>query len=272
LKKLFVAILLFISSFFCSQTVLFAFAPGRFILINGGTFMMGSPANEHGRFSIEFQREITVSSFYMGKYEVTQAEYQELMGRNPSHIKEANLPVEQVSWFEAIEYCNALSEKEGLEPAYTINGQNVIWNRNAKGYRLPTEAEWEYACRAGTTTPFYTGNNISAAQANFNGDLPYNNNAQSTNRQRPVPVGSFSPNSFGLYDMHGNVGEWCWDWYGEYTRGEQTDPSGAASGGFRTFRGGSWNQAADMLRSARRSGLIPSNRNFSLGFRVVRNA
>ena len=233
--------------------------------------MMGSPVDEPERYSNEFQRQVSVSSFYMGKYEVSQAEYQELMGTNPSFFKGPDLPVEQVTWFNVIEYCNKLSEREGLEPAYTITGQNVSWNRNANGYRLPTEAEWEFACRAGTTTPFSTGNNITTAQGNYDGSRPYNKNARGSYRQRTTVVGSFQPNSLGLYDMHGNVGEWCWDWYAEYTKGTQADPAGAVSGSHRVFRGGGWNHPADFLRSARRGGIMPSTRGYYLGFRLARN-
>ena len=266
LKKIFVVVLLLRAAFS------YALDPGGFVLVNGGTFTMGSPIGEPGRFGNELQWQVTVSSFYMGKYEVTQAEYQELMGTNPSYFKGPDLPVERVSWFDAVAYCNKLSEKEGLEPAYTIDSQNVSWNRSANGYRLPAEAEWEYACRAGTTTAFFTGNNITANEANYDGSRPYNNNAKGTYRQKTAPVGSFAPNSLGLYDMHGNVGEWCWDWNAEYTRGEQTDPTGAASGTYRVFRGGAWNHSADFLRSARRSGYTPSSRGDYLGFRLVRNA
>jgi formylglycine-generating enzyme required for sulfatase activity len=221
---------------------------------------------------MEFQRQVTVSSFYMGRHEVTQSEYEEVMGTNPSLLKGANLPVEQVRWFDAVEFCNKLSEKEGLNPVYTINGTTVTWNREANGYRLPTEAEWEYACRAGTQTIFYTGDTISSDQANFNGSAPYGNNTGSSYRRRTIQVGQFAPNTFGLYDMHGNVAEWCWDWQGEYARGDQTDPVGAASGGYRIFRGGGWNHGADFVRSAKRGAMVPAQRGHFLGFRVARNA
>jgi formylglycine-generating enzyme required for sulfatase activity len=269
LKKLLVAALLLLA---ISPYSLKALPAQGFVLINGGTFFMGSPMEEKGRFSNEFQRQVTVKSFYMGKHEVTQAEYQDLTGVNPSYRKGLNLPVEQVSWFQAVAYCNKLSEKEGLDAVYAINGQSVRWDLKANGYRLPTEAEWEYACRAGTKTPFFTGNNIAANQANFDGSRPYNNNTRSVYRENTVPVESFAPNSFGLYDMHGNVAEWCWDWNAEYAKGTQTDPVGAASGLYRVFRGGGWNHSADSLRSARRTGLTPSDHGFYLGFRLVRNA
>jgi formylglycine-generating enzyme required for sulfatase activity len=254
--------------------------PGEMVQINGGTFTMGSPANESGRSSDETQHQVTLSSFYIGKYEVTQKEYQEVMG-NPSRRKGDNLPVENVSWYDTIEYCNALSQKEGLTPAYTIDKSRkdpnnsivgeklkwvVTWNRNANGYRLPTEAEWEYACRAGTNTPFNTGGDITTTQANYNGKKAL---------KKTTVVGSFEPNAWGLYDMHGNVREWCWDWYGNdsYTNGDQTDPIGAVSGSRRVARGGGIDNIAKYTRSAFRGDTSTSRFSLSpdLGFRVVRN-
>jgi formylglycine-generating enzyme required for sulfatase activity len=194
------------------------------------------------------------------------------MRTNPSTFKGPNLPVENVSWFDAVEYCNKRSGKEGLTPAYTISGAGgrVTWNRNANGYRLPTEAEWEYACRAGTTGPFSTGDNITTDQANYDGNYPYNNNARGTYRDRTTPAGSFDPNPWGLYDMHGNVWEWCWDWYGGYPGGAQTNPAGAASGSARIIRGGGWNYDASYARSAFRNYDIPYHRFINTGFRLVR--
>jgi formylglycine-generating enzyme required for sulfatase activity len=260
--------------------------PDGFVRIQGGTFTMGSPANEPERLDREDpQHEVTISGFYMGKYEVTQKEYQEIMGTNPSEYKGDNLPVENVSWYDAVEYCNMRSQKEGLTPAYIINKNLrdpnnecrddtvkwiVKWRKNADGYRLPTEAEWEYACRAGTTTPFNTGNNITTSQANYNGS-PYNNNAEGEYRQKTTPVGSFAPNAWGLYDMHGNVCEWCWDWYGRYAGGLQTDPVGADRGDGRAVRGGGWNYSARYIRSAHREQSIPlMNMADFIGFRLVR--
>jgi len=246
---------------------------------------MGSPANEPERGKDEVQHQVTVSSFYMGKYEVTQKEYKEMMGTNPSNFKGDNLPVEQVSWYDAIEYCNKRSQREGLTPAYTIKKNQsdpnnkssldevkwtVTWNKNANGYRLPTEAEWEYACRAGTTTPFSTGNNITTSQANYDGNNPYNKNAKGEYRQKTIAVGSFTPNAWGLYDMHGNVQEWCWDWYGNYSSGSQTDPMGASSGSYRMLRGGGWNYYARSLRSTNRNYTIPDSGSHNYGFRLVR--
>ena len=252
--------------------------PDDFILINGGTFLMGSPPEEPGRDYFndgEHQVTVTVSSFYIGKYLLTQEEYEEIMEENNSRFIGENLPVEMVSWFDAVEYCNKRSLKENLTPAYTISGtgddREVTWNRQANGYRLPTEAEWEYACRAGTTTPFYTGYNITTDQANYRGDRPYIDNEPGIYRQATTSVGSFEPNEWGLYDMPGNVHEWCWDWYERnYSSGAQTDPTGAVSGSDRVVRGGYYGCDASSVRSAYRNNRSPSYRNYYFGFRVVR--
>jgi formylglycine-generating enzyme required for sulfatase activity len=264
--------------------------PGEMVRINGGTFTIGSPASEPERGSNETQHQVAISSFYIGKYQVTQKEYQAVMGTNPSNFRGDNLPAERVSWYDALVYCNKLSMKEGLSPAYRINGStdtaawgtvptdsNATWNAvvivaGSNGYRLPTEAQWEYACRAGTATPFSTGNNLTTSQANYDGTEPYNNNAKGEYRKKTTPVGSFTPNAYGLYDMHGNVFEWCWDWYGGYASGAQTDPVGASSGSNRVRRGGSWGNFAQDVRSAYRNSNNPSTRGSSMGFRIIRPA
>ena len=257
--------------------------PENFILVEGGTFSMGSPDSEAWRSDDETQHTVTVSDFYMSAFEVTQAEYQAVIGSNPSAFSGDDLPVETVSWLDAIAYCNARSELEGLEPAYTIEGQTVTWNRSANGYRLPTEAEWEYACRAGTQTPFNTETSISADESNYWGHYPYliedNYFNQSNLETRPgvyrettVAVGSFQPNAWGFYDMHGNVGEWVWDYYGDYPTQAQTDPVGPDSGVLRVNRGGGWNDFAKNLRSAYRATLPQDSAVFNVGFRLVRNA
>lgn len=257
--------------------------PENFILVEGGTFSMGSPDSEAWRSDDETQHTVTVSGFYMSAFEVTQAEYQDVTGSNPSAFSGEELPVETVSWLDAIAYCNARSELEALEPAYTIEGQTVTWNRSANGYRLPTEAEWEYACRAGTQTPFNTETSISAEESNYWGHYPYliedNYFNQSNLETRPgvyrettVAVGSFQPNAWGFYDMHGNVGEWVWDYYGDYPTEVQTDPAGPDSGVLRVNRGGGWNDFAKNLRSAYRATLPQDSAVFNVGFRLVRNA
>ena len=275
--------------------------PEGFVQIKGGTFTMGSPANEAGRFDWEDpQHQVTVSTFSMGKYEVTVGEFRQFvndtgykttaetegggyvyMGRewvekadaswkNPYFTQTDQQPVVLISWYDAVEYCNWQSQRKGLTPAYTKNGTNINWNRNADGCRLPTEAEWEYACRAGTTGPFNTGNNITASEANYNGHYPYNNNAKGTYREKTVEVGSFAANGWGLYDMHGNVWEWCWDRYGDYSSGSQRDPAGPYTGADRVLRGGSWGSSARNLRSAGRGNSTPSYRSSHVGFRLAR--
>jgi formylglycine-generating enzyme required for sulfatase activity/TolB-like protein len=262
--------------------------PAGFVLVEGGAFMMGSPANEPDRYGYEGpQRQVTVKSFYMGKYEVTQKEWRELMGNNPGHFRGDKLPVEQVSWFEAIEYCNKRSVKEGLNPAYRGAGNSIICDWNANGYRLPTEAEWEYAAKGGNKnflTYIYSGSNNVDAVGWYEGN----------SGAKTQPVGTKAPNELGIYDMSGNVWEWCWDWYGGYSGEAQTDPVGPldpvsfsgplingglwhyagggaqSSGSNRVFRGGSWFSSAKYLRSSNRNSGGPSNRNYSLGFRLVR--
>lgn len=297
---LFLALLLIFSLAACSQTnnennnetiptqndsmeVLDVDIPDHFVLIQRGTFQMGSPESEAWRGADETQHSVTVSDFYMSKYELTQKEYEEITGNNPSHFSGQDLPVESVSWLDAAAYCNARSEQEHLTPVYTIDGQNVSWDRSANGYRLPTEAEWEYACRAGTTTPFYMENSPSADDANDYGHYPYeieDNYFSQGNlavkpgeyRQTTVPVDSFEENPFGLYNMYGNVGEWVWDYYGEYPAEQQTDPVGPAAGTLRVYRGGGWNDFAKNMRSAYRATLEQSKGSFNLGIRLVRNA
>ncbi len=250
---------------------------------------MGSPAGEAGRDSDEGpQHQVTVSDFWMIKTEVTQKDYTALMGTNPSRFKGDSLPVEQVSWYDALVYCNKLSLQDGLEPCYSINGatdpgrwgavptgSDATWNKavcnfSANGWRLPTEAEWEYACRAGTTTATAYGNSLSSTQANFDGGYPYGGAAVGPYLQKTTPAGSYKPNAWGLYDMHGNVYDWCWDRYGAYTSGSQRDPVGASSGDGRVLRGGSWGGDGRSARLASRNGNNPLFRLYDIGVRVVR--
>ncbi|MCL2210864.1 MAG: formylglycine-generating enzyme family protein [Treponema sp.] len=241
-------------------------------LIAGGDFTMGSPVNERDRFNSEGpQRKVTLNAFYLCIYEVTQKEFHEITGFNNSTFKGDKLPVDMVSWFEAVEYCNALSKKERLKPAYEISKEEVIWDRSANGYRLPTEAEWEYASRAGTVTPFFTGNNITTSQANYDGNWPYGDNPRGEYRRKFIDVGSFSPNQWGIYDMQGNVWEWCWDWFGSYGEKDQENPAGVSGGSTRVQRGGSWGSTGKELRSAFRRSYYPNERVISAGFRVARN-
>jgi formylglycine-generating enzyme required for sulfatase activity len=244
----------FFSAASCSKPM-----PDNMVLIRGGSYIMGSPETDPDYVYWEGPRHgVTVHSFYMGKFEVSQREYFNVTGNNPSHEKNGKAPVDTVSWYNAVEYCNILSQREGLSPAYEISGETVRWNRKAKGYRLPTEAEWEYACRGGTVGPYYTGNTISPDQACFGAHVAF-------------PSGTFEPNPFGLYDMSGNVYEWCWDWYGDYPAGTQSNPEGPPEGTLRVIRGGSAGSDAQHLRSAERGRTEPSTRNVYLGFRLVRD-
>ncbi|MDP8288063.1 MAG: formylglycine-generating enzyme family protein [Candidatus Electryonea clarkiae] len=209
--------------------------------------MMGSPSDESGRDGDEGpQHQVTISSFQMMTTEVTQAQWEAVMGSNPAKFKGSNLPVEQVSWNDVQDFLKKLNQSDP-----------------GKGYRLPTEAEWEYACRAGTTTRYYSGKSESdlASVGWYNG-----NSGKKTH-----PVGQKKENAWGLYDMHGNVNEWCKEWYdGDYyDSSPTTDPQGASSGPYRVLRGGSWGSYARGCRSALRNGTIPDNRDYVNGFRVV---
>ncbi|MDR3077377.1 MAG: SUMF1/EgtB/PvdO family nonheme iron enzyme [Planctomycetota bacterium] len=226
----------------------------KFKKIPAGFFLMGSPASEEGRREDEVQHEVTISKpFYLGIYEVTQEQYQAVMGNNPSKSADAGgaKPVDTVSWENAREFCRKASDLTG------------------KRFRLPTEAEWEYACRAGTATPFSVGKTIGANQANYNGEKTYGSGEKGVYRRGPIAAGSFPSNAWGLYDMHGNVWEWCSDWYGAYATGKQTDPQGTSNGEDRILRGGCWGNDPRSCRSARRGRIEPAYRFYNIGFRVA---
>ena len=213
--------------------------------ITAGTFIMGSPVTESGRSDGELQHQVTISKpFYLAIHPVTQAQYEAVTGKNSIDFNEDHdspgKPVGFVSWKDAILFCRELSIKTG------------------KTVRLPTEAEWEYACRAGTTSPFSFGVSIGREQANFGG-----------NHGGTSQVGTFPANAWGLYDMHGNVREWCMDWYGEYPESNVTDPQGPRDGLFRVRRGGSWYDDAETCRSARRFTYNHFERPDGIGFRVA---
>jgi len=222
--------------------------------IPGGSFVMGSPDTEAGRSKYEGpQHTVNVTSFFMGKYEVTQEQWEAVMGNNPSYFKGAKLPVEKVSWNDAVQFCQKLSQKTG------------------KNYRLPSEAEWEYACRAGTTTPFYFGETITPDLVNYDGRDPYGAASQGLYRAKTTDVGSFPPNAFGLYDMHGNVLEWCSDRYHSNYNGAPTDGTSWETGtdDNRVQRGGSWNSLAVYCRGADRYYSYADGRSWVTGFRVA---
>ncbi len=247
----------------------------QYEFIKGSTFSMGSPESEPERSTDEIQHQVTVGDFYMSKNEISQKEYQELMGNNPSENVGDNLPVTNITWYDAVQYCNKLSIKEGFTPCYTISGTTVTWNKNADGYRLPTEAEWEYAARANTDTPFSFGDYVNDDDANCYNAYGYNNDASGKwingYLQHTVDVDSYNANGFGLYNMHGNVAEWVWDWYGEYSN-QITDPTGAEQGSYKIARGGGWNDMPKHIRSAYRSAFPADVPFYSIGIRPVRSA
>ena len=229
----------------------------EFANIPAGKFLMGSPATEKERSPNETQHEVTLTQgFRMGVHEVTQAQYEQVMGKNPSHFKGATLPVETVSYDDALAFCQKLSDL----PAEKAAGRK---------YRLPTEAEWEYCCRAGTSTPFHFGNELNGTQANCDGNNPYGTTKKGPYLEKTSPVGSYPANAWGLYDMHGNVWEWCQDWYGDYPKQSVTDPRGPEVGSFCVNRGGSWIYEAALCRSAYRYWNDPSLRGSWLGFRLA---
>jgi formylglycine-generating enzyme len=219
--------------------------------IPAGTFIMGSPETEPFRKADEIMHQVTLSAFKMSRYEITFEQYDL--------------------------FCEAtLREKpkdegwgRGKQPVINVSWDDATAFAEWMGCRLPTEAEWEYACRAGTTTPFNTGENLTTTQANYNGNFPYNDSPKGEFRARTVPVGSFAPNAWGLYDMHGNIWEWCTDRYGDYPETARTNPVGAEAGTFRVFRGGGWRNYAQLCRSAFRYKYFADYRHFNIGFRVV---
>ncbi|HYG74397.1 MAG TPA: SUMF1/EgtB/PvdO family nonheme iron enzyme [Planctomycetota bacterium] len=217
-----------------------------------GRFVMGSPHDEEGHNDDEIQHDVIISKpYYLGRVPVTQAQWERVMGSNPSYFRGPQLPVEMVSWFEAALFCEEL------------------FNRFGKPFRLPTESEWEFACRAGTRTAFHTGSTITTDNANFDGKFTYANGATGITRWKTTDVGTFRPNAWGLHDMHGNVWEWCSDWYGEYGTATATDPQGPSKGDIRILRGGSWFHGPADCRSAQRDALDPGRRHSPYGFRVA---
>lgn len=224
------------------------------VYIPPGMFTMGCSQDEEGHNEDEVQHDVILTQgFYLGRYPVYQEQYEQLMQENPSYFVGAKLPVETVSWYDAVEFCETLKR------------------RFHKNFRLPTEAEWEYSCRAGNTFAFSTGAEISAEQANFDGKFSYNGKVTGICRRQTTLIDAFPPNSFGLYDMHGNVWEWCDDWYGNYPLDMVTDPNGPPLGYIRVLRGGSWFHGPADARSAQRDALDPGRRHSPYGFRVAMN-
>jgi formylglycine-generating enzyme required for sulfatase activity len=277
-------------------------APTGFALIPQGAFTMGDSLDG---LSDAPTRTVTLDAFYMGKYEVTKAEWDEVrtwgLSNGYSDLaagsgKASNHPVQRITWYMMVKWCNARSQKEGLTPAYytndaqttiyktgSVNVTNAQVKWSASGYRLPTEAEWEKAARGGLSGKrFPWGDTISHSQANYFAASGYSYyDSSSGNNYHPTyatgsapytsPVGAFAANDYGLYDMAGNVWEWCWDWYGTYAAGSQTNPRGTTSGTGRVFRGGSWNGFAYYGRVAYRDYYDPAGTNYGIGFRVLRS-
>jgi formylglycine-generating enzyme required for sulfatase activity len=265
--------------------------PQNLVLVEGGTFK-NTQSNYYGK-------SVTISSFFIGKYEVTQKEWIEVMETNPSRFKDDNLPVEMVNWYDSVEYCNKRSTKEGLTPYYNIDKSkkdpnnkpdphfgdldNMKWtvtiNPGANGYRLPTEAEWEYAADGGQLSKNYTysGSDFENEVAWYwrnSGDKELTGFWQwpaiEQNHDRTKPVGGKEPNELGVYDMSGNVREWCWDWYGDLAT-NVTDPKGSQSGFDRVWKGGGWMGDARFTETAFRGHLAANGTGPDQGFRVCRN-
>jgi sulfatase modifying factor 1 len=236
-------------------------APPRMVLVKGGTFMMGEedPYQYMGPI-----HTVTVDSFCIGKFEVTQAEWQAIMGDNPSFYKGDNNPAEQVSWLEIIEYCNKRSEKEGLTLCYSKIGENIVCDFTAVGYRLPCEVEWEFACIGGekSNNYFFSGSNDVGEVAWYEGN----------SGGKPHAVGGKKPNELGIYDMNGNVWEWCWDWYDEdyYKKSPAENPRGPEKGKARTYRGGGCSGVKHYQLARHRDGLEPTYKESDMGFRLAK--
>jgi formylglycine-generating enzyme required for sulfatase activity/TolB-like protein len=236
------------------------FVPENMVWVAGGTFRMGSQVYNGDENPVHM---VQVNSFFMSKTQVTQEEYSRVMGTNPSRFQNPGAPVERITWYEAIEYCNKLSQREGLIPAYSGNNDRIIWDSSANGYRLPTEAEWEYAAQGGNVETL----NFNLPGGNGGDGLAWykGNSGGITHR-----VATKTANILGLYDMAGNVWEWCWDRYGPYDEKTQYNPRGPGLGLNRVVRGGSWNSEEAELRLTYRHIGNPEQRYSDVGFRVVR--
>ncbi|MBE2278781.1 MAG: SUMF1/EgtB/PvdO family nonheme iron enzyme [Ignavibacteriaceae bacterium] len=249
--------------------ILFSIPPKpleRMVFVKGGTFVFGCIQGRDGKCldSETPSHQVTLDDFFISTHEVNQFQWEQVMGFNPSTYKGDSLPVSDISWFEAVQFCNYLSEREGLSNVYLINGTEVTKLHGSNGYRLPTEAEWEFAARGGLKSKgfLYSGDN-KLNQVGW-----YQKNSGS----KPHSIMSLKPNELGIYDMSGNVWEWCWDIYGPYTSSNKTNPLGPSAGKNRVYRGASWFNSDVEARLAFRKSLPPGSKYFNLGFRLARNA
>ncbi len=244
------------------------------VVIPRGTFAMGSGATEPFHRPEENLHTVRLSrALLVGRHEVDVESWKLVLGEDPSQFRDGprRRPVESVTWREAIDFCNALSAREGLERAYEIeDGEVRLVGLGIDGYRLPTEAEWEYLCRAGTSTLFWLGDSLPWEACNYDSRKPLPGGESVASEGRPVAVGSYGANPWGLYDVHGNVAEWCWDGFDPRYSTVVKDPTGPAQAEERVFRGGSWFNSAAFCRSAQRHKLTPHLRRDFVGFRVVR--
>lgn len=254
--------------------------------IPAGTFTMGSPASDVKRVKDEAQHKVTLKAFKMSKYEITVAQFKDFIDAT-GYVTDADRGVSgfkgSIIWTGTAYEIKAgvnwkCDEKGNIRPKSEYNHPviHVSWNDATEfaswmGCCLPTEAEWEYACRAGTTTPYNTGNDLNTSQANFDENYTYKVNVKEISTNSTKPVGSYAQNKWGLYDMHGNVSEWCKDWYGSYVKLDQTNPKGPATGTAHIIRGGGWRRNAQFCRSAIRGSFFPARRDDNIGFRLVSN-
>ncbi|MBU1677760.1 MAG: SUMF1/EgtB/PvdO family nonheme iron enzyme [Bacteroidetes bacterium] len=237
--------------------------PEGFVFVEGGVFQMGSTSGDSDEQPVH---TVTLSNFYISKYEVTQKQWREVMGTNPSYFSGDDKPVEQVTWYDAVAFCNALSEKVGLEKCYSGSGTSIIYDFTKNGYRLPTEAEWEYAARGGNQSNGYTYSGSNS----IGGVAWYSSNSGNTTHN----VGTKTSNELGIYDMSGNVWEWCNDWYSDnyYSNSPGNNPKGPASGTSRVLRGGSWLSYDNNCRVSNRTGGYPDYPYYNNGFRIVQDS
>ncbi len=239
------------------------------VRIEPGTYTRGDDVDTYA----QPKHLVTITkAFWIGKYELLGSEYNKVMGEGADYYESERHPLDSVNWFDAVEFCNKLSEYEGLTPVYTINGEDVSWDQNADGYRLPTEGEWELACRAGTSTSLYNGEmpriDFSPHTHPLLDEIAWYGKTMGGAANQ---VGLKQPNNFGLYDMIGNVGEFCWDWAAKYSAEPKTDPTGPESGQRKIARGGAFSTLPNQSRCGTRFDLVIKGAATGSGLRIARN-